>query len=142
MKPSMALQVTLPLLLGVAPISAAEPQQPLTLEVPLACRFGEACFIQQYFDHDPGPGAKDYRCGPMVYDGHDGVDLRVPTMAQQQRGVEVLAAASGVVRGTRDGMNDVSVRVAGAGSGKGPECGHGVAIVPPGGGEKQNFPPA
>src|SRR3977135_165633 len=113
MKPSKVLQVTLPLLLGVAPISAAERPQPLPLEVPLACRFGESCFIQQYFDHDPGPGAKDYRCGPMVYDGHDGVDLRVPTMTQQQRGVEVLAAASGVVRGVRDGMNDISVRAAG-----------------------------
>src|SRR5882672_4869913 len=89
----------IPLLLGGATVAVAQLDQPLTLEVPLACRFGETCFIQQYFDHDAGPGAKDYRCGVMVYDGHDGVDLRVPTMTEQQRGVEVLAAASGVVRG-------------------------------------------
>src|SRR5258705_6265720 len=129
MKPSMALQVTLPLLLGVAPISAAEPQQPLTLEVPLACRFGEACFIQQFFDHDPGPGAKDYRCGPMSYDDHDGVDLRVPTLAAQKKGVAVLAAAAGTVRGARDGMEDVNVAIAGSDSVKGRECGNGVVIA-------------
>lgn len=46
------------------------------LSLPLDCKFGETCFIQQYFDHDPTQGAKDYRCGPMAYDGHDGVDLR------------------------------------------------------------------
>src|SRR5258708_38662586 len=129
--------VAVPLVLGATTMSMARPEPSLTLEVPLACRFGETCFIQQYFDHDPGPGGKDYRCGPMVYDGHDGVDLRVPTMAQQQRGVEVLAAASGVVRGMRDGMNDVSVRVAGEDSVKGRECGNGVAIIHAGGWETQ-----
>ena len=138
MKLEKLLKVAVPLVLGATTtISVAQPQAPFTLEVPLACRFGETCFIQQYFDHDPGPGAKDYRCGPMVYDGHDGVDLRVPTMAEQQRGVEVLAAASGVVRGMRDGMNDVSVRVAGEDSVKGRECGNGVAITHPGGWETQ-----
>lgn len=137
MKLGKLFKVAVPLVLGGATMSVAQPEPPLTLQVPLACRFGENCFIQQYFDHDPGPGAKDYRCGPMVYDGHDGVDLRVPTMAQQQRGVEVLAAASGIVRGMRDGMNDVSVRVAGEDSVKGRECGNGVAIAHPGGWETQ-----
>ena len=137
MKLEKLFKVALPLVLGGATMSVAQPEPPLTLEVPLACRFGETCFIQQYFDHDPGPGAKDYRCGPMVYDGHDGVDLRVPTMAQQQRGVEVLAAAPGMVRGIRDGMSDVSVRVAGEDSVKGRECGNGVAITHPGGWETQ-----
>ena len=87
MKLEKALKVALPLVLGAATMSVAQPERPLTLEVPLACRFGETCFIQQYFDHDPGPGAKDYRCGPMVYDGHDGARMR-PHHAQQQRGVE------------------------------------------------------
>jgi murein DD-endopeptidase MepM/ murein hydrolase activator NlpD len=137
MKLEKMLKVTVPLVLGAATTAVAQPAPPLTLEVPLDCRFGDTCFIQQYFDHDPGPGAKDYRCGPMVYDGHDGVDLRVPTMAQQRRGVNVLAAASGVVRGMRDGMNDVSVRVAGRDSVKGRECGNGIAIAHPGGWETQ-----
>jgi murein DD-endopeptidase MepM/ murein hydrolase activator NlpD len=98
---------------------------------------GEICFIQQYFDHDPSNGAKDYRCGPMVYDGHDGVDLRVPSMAAQRRGVEVIAAAAGTVKGARDGMADVSVRTAGKESIAGRECGNGVVIAHAGGWETQ-----
>ena len=137
MKLGKPLWISVPLLLGAAAVSLAQPEQSLTLELPLACKFGETCFIQQYFDHDPGPGAKDYRCGPMVYDGHDGVDLRVPTMAEQQHGVEVLAAAPGVVRGMRDGMTDVSVRVAGPNSVKGRECGNGVVLAHPDGWETQ-----
>ena len=136
-KPWRAAKLGVPIFVGAATVCLAQPEQPLTLELPLACRFGETCFIQQYFDHDPGPGAKDYRCGPMVYDGHDGVDLRLPTMAEQRKGVEVLAAAPGVVRGMRDGMDDVSVRVAGPQSVKGRECGNGVVLAHPGGWETQ-----
>jgi len=103
-------------------------ERPLAFDLPVKCRVGTDCFIQQYFDHDPGPGAKDYRCGTMVYDGHDGIDIRVPTLAQQKRGVPVIAAAAGIVAGARDGMPDVSVSVAGPASVKDRECGNGVLI--------------
>ena len=131
------LKIAVPIFLGSAVASPAQPERPIALELPLACRVGENCFIQQYFDHDPGPGAKDYRCGPMTYEGHDGTDLRVPTMAEQQKGVDVLAAAAGVVRGVRDGMEDVNVRIAGLASVKGRECGNGVVIAHTGGWETQ-----
>src|SRR4051812_19383598 len=131
------LQLAAPLLVGVATVSFAQSEQPLVLELPLNCRFGENCFVQQYFDHDPGPGGADFRCGPMSYDGHDGTDLRLPSLAEQQRGVEIIAAASGVVRGMRDGMDDISIRVAGFESVKGRECGNGVVLVHPGGWETQ-----
>ncbi len=129
--------LSLPLLAGAATGSSAQPETPLQLELPLACRLGETCFIQQYFDHDPGPGAKDYRCGVMVYDGHDGTDLRVPTLAAQKKGVAVLAAAPGTIKGMRDGMDDVNVRIAGPESVKGRECGNGVVVAHPGGWETQ-----
>jgi len=132
-----ALALAVLLLAGGAATGSAQPEPAPTLELPLNCRFGENCFIQQYFDHDAGPGAKDFRCGPMSYDGHDGTDLRLPTMSEQQRGVDVIAAAAGVVRGSRDGMEDVSVRIAGPGSVKGRECGNGVVLVHPGGWETQ-----
>lgn len=109
----------------------------IVLEQPVACVVGQSCFIQQYFDHDPGPAAKDYRCGVMSYDGHDGVDIRVATMADQQRGVAVIAAAAGVVRGLRDGMQDQDVRMAGEASVRGRECGNGVVITHEGGWETQ-----
>ena len=135
--PAGSLRVAAPLVLAAATASFAQPEQSLTLELPLNCRFGENCFIQQYFDHDSGPGAKDFQCGPMSYDAHDGTDLRLPTLAEQKKGVEVVAAAAGVVRGMRDGMDDVSVRLTGAESVKGRECGNGVVLTHPGGWETQ-----
>ena len=117
--------------------SRAEPRQPINFDLPIACKFGATCFIQQYFDHDPGPGAKDYRCGVMSNDGHDGVDLRLPTMADQQRGVAVLAAATGIVKAVRDGMADVNMRTAGSAGIDGRECGNGVVIAHDGGWETQ-----
>ena len=111
---------------GLAAEGGADP--PIRLALPVACQMGRTCFIQQYFDHDPGPGAKDYRCGVMTYDGHDGVDIRVPTLADQRKGVAILAAADGVIRGVRDGMADQDVRIAGEASVRGRECGNGVVI--------------
>lgn len=132
---SLSLGATL--LLSIPMTSFAQRDQPLTLELPLNCRFGGNCFIQQYFDHDGSTAAKDFRCGPMSYDGHDGTDMRLPTMAEQKKGVEIVAAAAGVVRGTRDGMDDISVRIAGPDSVKGRECGNGVVVTHPGGWETQ-----
>ena len=134
----MSIRMALPLIVaaGAATSSAAQPhEQPFSLALPLDCKFGETCFIQQYFDHDPSSGVKDYRCGTMSYDGHNGVDLRVPSMAAQQKGVSVLAAASGIVKAIRDGIADVNVRAVGLESVAGHECGNGVLIEHDGGWE-------
>ncbi len=128
---------TLALLLAPVEGSTAEADASIVLSLPLACEFGKSCFIQQYFDHDPSKNASDYRCGPMTYDGHDGVDLRVPSLQAQRRGVTVVAAAAGTVRGVRDGMADVNVRIAGPDSVRGRECGNGVVLVHPEGWETQ-----
>jgi murein DD-endopeptidase MepM/ murein hydrolase activator NlpD len=109
----------------------------IVFDLPVACVIGKSCFLQQYFDHDPGPGATDYTCGVKSYDGHDGVDIRLPTQAAMRQGVDVLAAAPGVVKGVRDGMPDADVRLAGAASVKGRECGNGVVIAHEGGWETQ-----
>jgi murein DD-endopeptidase MepM/ murein hydrolase activator NlpD len=137
MKFRNVLTIAAPIVLASTADLPAQTEAPPALELPLACRVGETCFIQQYFDHDSGPGAKDYRCGPMSYNGHDGVDLRAPTLTAQQKGIEVLAAAPGIVRGMRDGVEDVNVRIAGLASVEGRECGNGVVLVHPGGWETQ-----
>ena len=105
---------------------SAQPSPP-TLELPLACEPGRSCFVQQYMDHDPGPAARDYRCGVKVYNAHSGTDFRVPTRAAQAAGVEVRAAAPGRVKGVRDGMAD---RAPGAPPEPitGRECGNGVVL--------------
>jgi len=107
----------------------------ITLESPVACKVGETCFIQQFMDDDPGPGAKDFRCGARTYDGHEGFDVRLPSMAAMRAGSNVLASAAGTVFGTRDGMvdsdqpggDDITDR----------ECGNGVVIDHPGGWQSQ-----
>lgn len=96
--------------------------------LPVACELGRSCFIQNYVDGDRSSSARDYECGTLSYDGHNGTDFRLPTMAAQQAGVEVLAAAAGRVVRRRDGMVDASVREAGPDAVKGSECGNAVMI--------------
>ena len=99
------------------------------LTLPLACTPGKDCFIQQYVDVQPGPGAKDYRCGTATYEGHDGTDFRVLSVAAATAGVSVLAAAAGRVKGARDSMDDrLLATPEDRAMVKGRECGNGVLI--------------
>ncbi len=99
------------LLLAAAALPAvASAQGAPAFSFPVDCRIGKSCVIQNYVDRDPGPAARDYRCGFLTYDGHKGTDIRVIDAAALQQGVAVVAAAPGRVRAVRDGMPDVSVR--------------------------------
>lgn len=84
------------------------PAWAIELEVPVECQIGARCVIQQYPEQGdrPGPGALDYTCGPLSYDGHDGTDIRLLTLRDLDPPVPVVAAADGVVAATRDGMPD------------------------------------
>lgn len=124
---SLALAACTP----AAPSDAQAPEPAaggLSLAFPLACEIGASCEVQNYVDRDPGPGMADYHCGRRTYDGHDGVDIRLPDMAAQRAGVDVLAAAAGRVARLRDGVQDISIRAAGAPKVEGQECGNGVVI--------------
>ena len=110
-----------------APAARSEGPAP-KLGFPLACQIGRDCEVQHYVDRDPGPGARDYHCGTRTYQGHNGIDIRLLDMAEQRRGVEVLAAAAGRVARLRDGVPDVSIRAPGAPSVVDIECGNGVVI--------------
>jgi hypothetical protein len=105
--------------------------------LPVDCEVGKTCVLQSYADQDAGPGARDYRCGSLTYDAHRGTDLRIIDSAMFRRGVPVLAAAAGRVRAVRDGMADVSVRVAGKESIAGREAGNSVVVEHGGGWETQ-----
>lgn len=112
-----------------AVVLTACPAAAFELSLPVDCRIGTECFIQQYADHDAGPGTSDYACGGQTYDGHDGTDIRVASVADVSRGVPVIAAAQGQIIGARDGMDDHLVRskedraaIADR------ECGNGVLI--------------
>ncbi|UWQ18774.1 M23 family metallopeptidase [Jannaschia sp. M317] len=110
------------LFLSVGPGWAAPP----VLRVPIDCTFGVSCFIQQYVDADPGPGARDYTGGPLSYDGHKGTDFRLPDQEAMDAGVPVRAPATGRVLGLRNDMPDQLVTDAATVSGR--ECGNGVVL--------------
>ena len=98
------------------------------LGLPIDCRLGDDCFVMNYVDSDPGPGAADFTCGPQSYDGHKGTDFAVTSFAAMRAGVAVLAAAPGEVRATRDGMPDLGLAGTPAETIAGQECGNGVVI--------------
>ncbi len=107
---------------------SAQAADDLKLSVPVACEFGKICFVQNYVDVDPGKGVRDHACGAATYDGHNGIDFRVRSAADVSRGVEVIAAAPGRVKGVRDEMSDAFVRDIGKEAVAGKECGNGLVI--------------
>ncbi len=121
-------------LLSLAAIPAAGE---IVLGLPIDCRPGDTCHIQHLVDRDPGAGVQDYACGRLSYDGHKGTDFALPSLAAMDRGVDVLAAAPGVVTATRDGMADEAYSAANAARVEGRDCGNGVVIRHSGGWETQ-----
>lgn len=90
-------------LAGTAVPAAADAP---ALRVPVDCALGGVCTIQHYVDTAGGGEARDYRCNRLSYDGHEGTDIRVPTVDAMHDGVPVVAAAPGRVKALRDGMPD------------------------------------
>lgn len=114
-------------LLGARTGLAAESPT-LRLGVPVDCDMARDCFVQNYVDHDPGPAAKDQTCGPLTYDGHDGIDIRVAGRPEMEAGVPVVAAAAGTVVARRDGLPDISFRDRPEEAIRGREAGNGVRL--------------
>ncbi len=112
------------LVAAAAPALAEAPR----FDLPIACTLGVDCFVQNHVDADPGPRAADFGCLQRTYDGHKGIDIRIPDDAAMRHGVAVLAAADGTVLRLRDGMDDSSVRNGGKPDIEGRECGNGLVI--------------
>jgi len=132
--PALFVAVLAASLWAGAPASA---EQGFTLALPVDCTPGVDCFLQNYFDADPGPAAKDFACREATYDGHAGADIRGPPLGDISRDVAVLAAAPGRVLGLRDGMADHILTDETRASIKGRECGNGVLIAHGGGWQTQ-----
>ncbi|WP_372400643.1 M23 family metallopeptidase (plasmid) [Azospirillum sp. HJ39] len=117
------------LLLAVLPVAAPAQERAgaPVLELPVRCRIGTDCFVQNYVDADPGPGMRDFACGRLTYDGHGGTDFRLSDLEAMRRGVAVVAAAPGTVARVRDGMEDVSIRQSG-GAPAGYDAGNAVVV--------------
>jgi murein DD-endopeptidase MepM/ murein hydrolase activator NlpD len=100
-------------ILGAIPESPSRAAPPPLFDPPLACLANNACFIQKYFDHDPGPGFQDFQCGPLSGDGHKGTDFRLAKFEDMEKGAPVSASADGIVVATRNNMPDVPVALVG-----------------------------
>ncbi|MGY2931957.1 murein DD-endopeptidase MepM/ murein hydrolase activator NlpD [Bradyrhizobium sp. GM6.1] len=112
----------------IASAAAAEPEAPLRLGLPVDCRLGEDCFVQQMPDIDPGEEALDPLCGKATYQGHDGWDIRLRSLKDIDRSTPVIAIADGTVARTRDGVPDRIYDRVRDGDLKGRECGNGVVV--------------
>ena len=87
---------------------------------------------------DAGAGVSDPFCQAATYDGHDGTDLRVLSMADVARGVPVVAVADGTVLRGRDGEPDhLVVTDADRAAVANKECGNGMIVDLGGGYEVQ-----
>ena len=74
---------------------------------PVACMPGQTCWIVNYVDDDPlKTSAKDFECGDMTYEGHDGTDIAIKDHKSIENNIPVLAAADGTVLRTRNSVED------------------------------------
>lgn len=94
-------------------------------DLPVMCEMGARCYIQSHVDRDPGPGFVDFTCGSLSYDGHKGVDFRVATFAELEKGVDIIAVAPGAVRAVRDGVSDHGAEDFPTGQ----DCGNAVVLT-------------
>ncbi|QHO71499.1 hypothetical protein ACH79_01545 [Bradyrhizobium sp. CCBAU 051011] len=124
----MPLKYLILISLCLATALDARAEEVISLALPVRCQPGLTCFFQSYVDHDASDKARDYRCGGRSYDGHDGTDIRIRNLEIQRQGIDVLAAAPGRVIGTRNDMDDVSVKTVGKAAIAGKECGNGAVI--------------
>lgn len=104
--------------------ASAEPR----LAMPVDCELGKTCFIQNYMDRDPSPKARDFTCSGLSYDTHKGTDFALPSLAAMHEGVDIRAAATGVVKGARDGMIDKPYTIAEKARIEGRDCGNGLVL--------------
>ncbi|MCX7566958.1 M23 family metallopeptidase [Sulfitobacter sp. F26169L] len=99
-----------------------------SLSSPIDCDLNGPCYIQQYVDHDTSDGASDFMCSGLSYDKHKGTDFALPGYDMITEGVDVLASATGVVAGIRDGMDDARYSPSRAAAIEGRECGNGLVL--------------
>lgn len=117
---------------GSQSIAETPSDGPFRLSLPLDCEYGKSCFIQFYPDHggkaEGGAPFSDYRCGTLSFKGHRGVDFRLPSYRDMERGVDVVASAPGTVLAVRDGMPDAHYGLFGPEGMKGRALGNTIIL--------------
>jgi N-acetylneuraminic acid mutarotase len=74
---------------------------------PIECTINADCWYHNYVDEDRETNAVlDWACGSFSYNTHEGTDIPLLHFAQQDHGVDVIAADGGIVIFTEDGNFD------------------------------------
>ncbi|RVU38498.1 M23 family metallopeptidase [Hwanghaeella grinnelliae] len=94
-------------------VQADDETGPLKFRMPARCKIGRTCLVQHFVDTESGADAKDFKCGTLTTSGNQGTHFRLPGPQEMQKGVPVVAAASGEVIRVRDGLPDVDVTLVG-----------------------------
>ncbi len=76
------------------------------LKLPVRGNYGSDFIVVNYVDWKAGNGILDYHCGNKTYDGHQGTDFVIRSFFAMDKGIDVLAAADGVVIDVKDGFFD------------------------------------
>ncbi len=71
----------------------------------MGCRLDHDCWVANYQDRTDG-AARDFAGGAITYPKHDGTDFLVNGFTAMDQGVDVYAAAEGVVTEAVDGSDD------------------------------------
>lgn len=107
MRPFLHLSFIALCMLSLSPAVVQAQSDAPKLRMPVACELGKSCWLVNYPDTDAAHDvARDYQCGPLTYEGHDGSDFAIRDLVALETGVPVLAAADGKVLRLRDGSED------------------------------------
>lgn len=87
-------------------LSASRADEGMALGLPVNCKLGYDCFVQQMPDVDPSDGTLDPLCGQLTYPGHTGWDFRLRSLNDITQDIPVIAVADGSVSRVRDGIPD------------------------------------
>jgi murein DD-endopeptidase MepM/ murein hydrolase activator NlpD len=101
------------------------------LRLPVDCALEQDCWLMALPDADPATdAARDYTCGRQTREGFTGTSIGIASFADMEKGVGVLAPASGTVTRLRDGEADQfrSLKEQAELKKQGKECGNGIFI--------------
>lgn len=118
-------------------LAGMAPAGDLSFDWPVDCIPDQTCFVQNHVDRDPTPAARDFTCGALTYDGHQGTDIALLDHVALADGVTVRAAAAGTVLRLRNDRADWTRAPFPQDRLDGQFCGNGVIIDHGGGWETQ-----
>lgn len=100
----------------------------IQFRLPIKCELNKTCWIARYMNLGTPENPKDYNGGRLTDTNHNGVDFALQDLKQLNDGVEVLAAADGVVIDVRADQIDEAITAQTRWKVAGIECGNGVTI--------------